>query len=222
MPYKREKFWYTDFYHKGKRIRKRIPTTRKDVAVQYEADLRLKLLRGEMGFEEPDMRLPDLIARYLGFSQTNNSPGTFKRDELSLRTFREVSGVKMVSELTPLLMEKYKSDRSKSVSPRTVNIEVKTAKAMLKKAVEWKLLKNNPVASVRLLKQTSSKVTRFLTQEEITALLKAATDTYRPIILTFLKTGLRLNELVNLEWTDIDFNNAQVKVVNKEAISCPY
>ncbi len=105
--YKRGKFWYTDFYHKGRRIRERIPTTRKDVAVQYEADPRLKYLREEMGVEQPDPPLANLVAAYLDFSRTNNSPPTFKRDELSLRTFREVSGVKKVSEITPLLVKKY-------------------------------------------------------------------------------------------------------------------
>lgn len=214
--YKRGQFWYTDFYHKGKRVRKRIPTTRKDVAVQYEADFRVKLLRGEMGLEEPDLPLDELVFRYLDFSQTNNSPATAKRDELSLRTFREHSAVKMASEITPLLVEDYKSKRAKSVSPRTVNIEIKTVKAMLNKAVEWGLLKNNPVASARLLRHTSKKVPRFLSKEEVRALLNAATDTYRPIIFAFLKTGLRLNELVNLEWEDIDLENAQLRVVNKE------
>jgi len=93
-----------DFYHKGKRVRKRIPTTRKDLASQYEADYRSKLLRGEMERDQPDLPLTDLITRYLDFSRTNNAPGTLKRAEFSLRTFRELSKVAKVSESTPLLM----------------------------------------------------------------------------------------------------------------------
>jgi len=40
---------------------------------------------------------------------------------------------------------------------------------------------------------------------------------YYPIIYTFLKTGLRKSELIYLEWSDIDFQKKQIRVVNKVA-----
>jgi hypothetical protein len=116
--YKRKgtKHYFMDFCHEGKRIRKKIPTTRKDLAQQYERDYRNKLLRQEIGLEQPDVALSSLIERYLKFSQTNNAPTTFKRGEFSLRTFRDLSKVARVSEITPLLMEKYKADGVESVA----------------------------------------------------------------------------------------------------------
>ena len=36
------------------------------------------------------------------------------------------------------------------------------------------------------------------------------------MILTALYTGLRANELINLEWQDFDFDNGVLKIVNKK------
>ncbi len=49
------------------RGRKKIPTTRKDLAAQHEADYLARLLREEIGLDAPDLPLADLIARSLGY-----------------------------------------------------------------------------------------------------------------------------------------------------------
>jgi integrase len=53
---------------------------------------------------------------------------------------------------------------------------------------------------------------RILTGEEIEALLRATSKTYRPIIATAIFTGLRLSELLGLWWGDIDLDDGAMHV----------
>ena len=150
--YRRYGHYYTDFNINGKRIRKKIAATRKDIALQYAADIQLKYLRRDIGIERTDLKLTDLARLYLEYTKTNNSEETYKRNELSLRTFLQ-----------------------------NVNVD---------KALDLK--------------------------QEIQALLKNCSKNLCPIVFTFLKTGMRKNELLNLEWSDVDFANRQIRIVNKE------
>src|SRR5205085_11916728 len=53
---------------------------------------------------------------------------------------------------------------------------------------------------------------RILRSEEIDALLRAATPSYRPVLATAIFTGLRQGELLGLKWGDIDFDGRVVHV----------
>lgn len=53
---------------------------------------------------------------------------------------------------------------------------------------------------------------RILTADEIAALLRETSKTYRPVIATAIFTGLRLSELLGLWWGDIDLDGAALHV----------
>ena len=211
--------YYTDFYIRGKRVIRKIPggITNRDVAQQWENDHKLKILRGEIGLTKANPDLASLIETYLGYSRTNKAPASSLRDELALRTFRTTSGLTKFSELTPLAIERYKAKRGQEVSKRTVNLEITVLKTMLNRCVELDLISDNPIRSVKKIRGPECKEIEFLSKAEIESLLGALTPAYYPIVYTYLRTGLRRNELVYLEWTDIDFEKKQIRVVNKQA-----
>ena len=92
-------------------------------------------------------------------------------------------------------------------------------KAMLNKSIEWGLIDHNPIKSVGKMAGPQTKPLEFLTEQDIDSLLQAATSNYRSIFIAFLRTGLRKNELVYLEWNDIDFSRRQIRVINKKSHS---
>ncbi len=59
------------------------------------------------------------------------------------------------------------------------------------------------------------KKPKFLQKEEIEKLLDNSNGLY-PVLYTFLKTGLRKSELINLKWKDIDFKRKYITVESKE------
>lgn len=211
--------YYTDFYLRGKRIVRKVPggITNRDVAQQYENNLKLKFLKGEIGLTKVNPDLSSLTEEYLEYCRTNKAPGSYHRDKRALRMFLSVSGLTKFAELTPLAMERYKGERSRTVSKRTVNLELTAVKTMLNRCVELGLIPDNPIRSVKKIRGPEYKEIEFLSQSEIKALLRSLTPSYHPIVYTYLRTGCRRDELVFLEWTDIDFEKKMIRVVNKHA-----
>ena len=207
--------WYLDYHVEGRRVRKRIGTSKR-IAELALADIEVKLERKETGFAVKDRNLADFIAEYLNFAKGNKAIQSYQRDELTLRHLTGFLKVDRLGAVTPSLLEAYKADRvGKGTKPSTLNRELNTIKAMFNKALAWGALSKNPAVSVRKLKETHKKI-RYLSREEVSLLLKAAPDRMRPVIETFLHTGFRRDELIHLTWADVDFKNKVVSVQAKD------
>ncbi len=105
---------------------------------------------------------------------------------------------------------------TRGAKTNTRNMELGTLRTIFNQAIKWDYLKENPTKGVNMLKVTDAKPPRFLTDEECEK-LQANCGTYLyPIFFTFLNTGMRLSELLNLEWVDIDFKRKKIKIRRKE------
>lgn len=76
---------------------------------------------------------------------------------------------------------------------------------MLNKAVEWGYLKDNPYKGTKMLKLTK-KPARYLTVEEMQRLLDNASPWLKPMLFVLRNTGIRVHELLNLKWHEVDFD----------------
>lgn len=85
-------------------------------------------------------------------------------------------------------------------------------------AVQEKMIPSNPSDSLKLehilpKKQLSSDYEPDpLNKSEIRAVIDAADDWYRQMIIVWLFTGMRPGELIALRWSDIDFNRGIIHV----------
>jgi len=113
------------------------------------------------------------------------------------------------------MIERYKAKRLETVSPASVNRELATLKNMFTMAIKWSYVKTNPAKEVKLLKEPPGRLS-YLKPEEFKALLTVCNDHIRPIIVTALNTGMRKGELQKLKWTDIDFKNRKITVVESK------
>lgn len=76
-------------------------------------------------------------------------------------------GNKRLSEISAWGLEKYRSTRLKNgISASTINRELDTLRAAFNKAVQWGLLKANPMATVKRSRVDSSASVRYLTADE--------------------------------------------------------
>jgi len=92
-------------------------------------------------------------------------------------------------------------------------------KAFFNKAVEWGYLSENPAKNLRSVEITDSKPIRVLSEEEYKRFMEVCKKDYPefyPMFYTFVHTGLRKAELLNLEWDDIDFTKGLIHIRNKE------
>jgi integrase len=76
-------------------------------------------------------------------------------------------GDKKLPEITPWLIEKHRSARLKAgVTAATANRNMTALKAALNKAVEWGVIKSNPLAAVKKMKEDRSPNVRYLNADE--------------------------------------------------------
>ena len=125
------------------------------------------------------------------------------------------------------------------VAPKTLQSDVCAIGTFLAYGVKRGYIEKNPVADIEPV-HLPAKAPVYLEELEIKALLEAAQsydEWQRParpfgsllhdIILTYLKTGMRLEELRHLQWTDLSFSRDEIAirqeklVENKEVFSLP-
>jgi len=212
--YKKGKNWYIDYYVRGRRKRKKIGPSKK-LAEQVLKDIQVKIAKGEyLGiFEDRKIPFARFVQEYLEYSRANKRPSTYRRDRTNVRNLLAAFEGHYLSEITPKMVEEYKARRLERVSQASVNREITCLKHMYTKAVEWGYVQRNPIKGVKRLKEPPGRL-RYLTREEVTALLEACNSHLRPIVVMALNTGMRKGEILSLRWRDIDLKNRRITLRN--------
>ncbi len=207
--------WYVDYFLDGRRIRKRLGRSRR-LAELALADIQVKLERKELGFAAKDRRFEDFVEEYLRYAKGNKAEESYQRDVLTLKHFTEFIKADKLSAVNAAKLEAYKTHRrEQGAKPATLNRELNTIKAMFNKAVAWNALAQDPAKSVKKFQEGRRKV-RFLSKEEVRALLKTAEERLKPVIEVLLHTGLRRDELIHLTWQDVDLKTRVLSVQAKD------
>lgn len=191
------------------------------------AQLELNKLKHEKGSEaaageadassSPDFRarVPfDSIADSF-FAKYCQGKKSERRYENSLVHLRAFFGNKLFSNITPLDIEEYKGRRLaetyerkevKHYSKACINRELAALKRMLSWAEDIAEISiPMPIKKIKLFskKEAEHPRERILSDEEQAILLTKAPSHLKPIILTALWTGMRLGEILSLQWTDL-------------------
>ena len=88
-------------------------------------------------------------------------------------------------------------------------------KTIFNKAIDWKLTKENPASKIKMLREPPP-IVRYLATDEIEKLLEACQKSEAkhlyPIVFVALNTGMRLGEILNLKWRDVDLPNGYIHI----------
>jgi integrase len=97
--------------------------------------------------------------------------------------------------------------------PRTVGHVHRALHRMLKQAVRWKFLAQNPATDIELPSVPKSEMVT-LSREQAVALVKAAEQRplMRILVMLGVATGARLGELLALRWQDVDLGAGTVRI----------
>ena len=113
-----------------------------------------------------------------------------------------------------LLILDYKRD---GLSNKSINNIVGFLKSVFKYGIVNKWISENPASEIKKLPKIKKDI-RFLTTEEMREFVRIIKhyplSRYAPL-LTDLYTGMRISELLAIEWTDVDFKNSTI-TVNKQ------
>ncbi len=107
-----------------------------------------------------------------------------------------------------------KDGKKEPMSSSTKKYIYRVMKNILDRAVEWKLIKENPVSSVKKPKEKKKEINVY-TEEEVEELFRVAQNRslhWRVFVTLALAAGLRRGELLGLEWKHIDLEEGNLYV----------
>lgn len=153
----------------------------------------------------------------LDYNQINLAPSTCSLYKISFREFIRIIKNKLVCDITPERIEYFKNKRLKEVSLVSVNIELRCLKAGFNLALKYGYIKTNPFINVKQIRETQKEKLVF-TNEEIQKLLSVVDiPVIKSFILIGVYTGMRLGEILNLQWKDILMEQRLIKILNKDS-----
>lgn len=213
MPiYQRNKVWYVAYSFQGKRHRKRVGHSKKVAELKLK-DIELKIERREsLGILESKLILfPAFAAEYLAYAKTNKAIKTYALNVGNIKALSPYFKDTLLSEITPQMIERFKSERKQSVKPATVNRDLACLKNMFNKAITWGYLDSNPMKGVPLLPEPPGRL-RYLAAEEYDRLLRALPLDTAKLVRFALNTGMRKSEILGLRWKDVNMGQRLIAV----------
>lgn len=212
--------WHIFISVNGNRKSKKIGAKR--LAEEVAGKVRAKLLLGELELESQKVftlheyshlwlenyikpvRRPSTIERYEGILEKYVLP------ELGRKPIDKINRANIKS----FLLQLHQAGLSKS----TIALCRDVISGVLNQAMDDELIQNNPITGVlKMLKLERDKKPPVvpMTFEEVELFLdtcKHYRPEFYPLFLTALRTGMRLGELLALEWQNIDFSGLYIRV----------
>ena len=204
-----------------------VPEARK-IAENLAAEVRLggdpqaeKVEARKQHKEEKKKAVNDRLAKLGVFLEEEYYPWAEAQQKRSLnhtktlmkRNFGFLNSTHM-NQITPWSIDKWqKSQLDKGIQPTTINRALSALIATLNKAVERKVISENPLAGRKAIKTDKKGVIRWLTEDEEKRLYKAISKRtgHLPVIITLLlNTGARPGEIFTLRWENVDLENKSI------------
>lgn len=164
--------------------------------------------------------LGQLIDRYMSDVLPTKKKSE-QRQGAQLSWWKKELGFYLLSDITPALIAEKRdlllkgiTKRNRLRSPATVVRYMAALSHAFTIAVkEWGWIEDSPIRKVNKPKEPRGRV-RFLDDDERTRLLDACKESGNPYLYTLvvlaLSTGMRQAEILNLKWSDVDFDKGRV------------
>lgn len=162
---------------------------------------------------------PSTYYRYLGILESRILPyfGHFKLNKI--RPIDIMQFYNLLEDDTQIVRKKSNNGKKtlKPLSGKTILEHHRLLRAMLHKAIYWQLIVSNPAERVQPPKAKKPK-RRYYDDEKCKILLENLTTLgedqikYKVAIILTVFTGVRLGELMGLEWQDVDFKTGIISI----------
>ncbi len=214
--YKRGKVWWLDAIIKGERYQISLGKgINRTVALELAGVERAKILRNEAGIgkKKRDYPFDDAKEDFLAWAQANKRPKTAAGYESCMNNLAGSFAGKMLSDIHPFLIEKYKQKRLADGAKVSVNRELSRLRTMFNLMIAWKKFEGeNPARRFARAPESRGRI-RYLTEPEEKQLLEAAREPLRSVIILGIHTGLRVqSEGLSLTWDNVNFAQKSITV----------
>ncbi len=202
---KRGKAYYAWFRKDGRQVRKKLSNDFR-VACDLLNEMQARASRADFGILDNNKSIDEIRSLWVGYVAQTCRESTAKRYGENLDNILPAIGATTVAQIRPEAILRCRNDRLLEVGPRTVNMETGALSTMLRWSVAQRLIKSNPIESIKPLPNDSPKKQRRpMTVEEIERFFLNCPEYLRPAFLTLMTTGMRRGELIAMKFSDVDF-----------------
>ena len=214
--------WWVFIDHQGKRKAKKIGKDRK-LAQEVARKMEAKLALGDVGVMEEQAKIPT-FREYAGgwlntYGVTSLKYSTLESYRNELRNhLMPAFGVKGLNEISRSDVKRFLYEKQKEgLAPATVKKHLAYFSNIMSHAIDDEIIAVNPAQKLSKLVPKKGKKADLnpLNREEVQILLNTVQDLYPryyPFYLCAARTGMRLGELLGLEWGSIDFLGRFIEV----------
>ena len=195
--------FYADICINGKRMKKSLKTSNRKLAEKIYSKIHSETIEGIWFKKSQPHTLEEMLEKAYpkGYSKS---------------LVEYLGNTALIHQVTPGDVSKFKEWRSSRVSPASVNRDLATLKHSFNLAIrEWEWVRENPVTRIKLLKEPPGR-DRWLTDEEEQKLLQFCPSFLRELVVFALNTGMRLGEIISLEWKGVDLFRRTVTILHSK------
>jgi integrase len=209
--YKKSPTWWIQYHHRGRKMRESSKSSNRIDAVKL-----LNKRMGEMGtgrFVGPDAEKVtfEQLATMLENDYRANSLKSLDRAQDAIAHLRGVFGFDRALDITPDRIDNYIVFRrdGESAKPATIHYELAILKRMFSLAVQKGKLTHRPHIPTVEVRNTR---TGFFEEPEFRSVVSHLPQDLQPVAEFAYLTGWRKQEILTLEWRQIDFQAGTVRL----------
>lgn len=184
------------------------------MALQAERERRRQLEETRNGIKK--RALPPTFekasASWIELKRPHLAPRSVAIEKQNLKHLHPVFGPTLICDITAQSVSRYQQSRlSDGASPKTINLEIGTLRAVLRRYRLW----SNLQLDVKML-PTRDDIGQAITHEQEKSLLeecnKSRSRSLYPAVVLALSTAMRYSEIRLLKWRQVDFMGKRVWV----------
>lgn len=209
--FKRGRVYWYHFLFNGEHVQESTKQGNPRTARQMEAAHKTALAKGEVGIRErkPVPLLKDFAQRFIDAIEVRcaakrNTVQFYASKLARLLKFEPLADARL-DRIDEALIESYVQGRSKQVAPASVNRELATLRRLLRLAHEWREIDRVP--RIRLLPGERERIF-VLNHAQEREYLSSAPQPLHDAAMLMLDTGLRVGEVLALDWHDVHLEPA--------------
>lgn len=172
-------------------------------------------LAGKPAEIESSFKLDSFKTEILQYAKMNLSSSSLAIYSRCLNNLIEVFGNLPLKHITNKDIETYKDKRALEVRKTSVNVEIRTLKAIFNIAVKWEYINNNPLKGIKQFSIPEAEPSVFSTSDISLIISLLPNQTLKNIVLFASLTGCRLNEILNVQIKNINLAELHLTIENK-------